>query len=185
MRETQSPPNGKDLAPWLAVLIAVVFFATAALLYPWDRDRPAAVEAAAGPDLALPVLVRTAPKPVLYHGSESCEDCHSKKDYKLLWKDWTKGGHKDLACEICHGPAGDHVLPDVDPRPKMPVSLDTLAKPHELCMRCHSGRQDAVARQIDCEKHLAEFQIKKEEVEEYEEARQCLGCHKPHRPVKD
>ena len=87
---------------------------------------------------------------------------------------------------MCHGPAGDHALPDADPRPAMPVNGELLAKPHVLCMGCHAqtpGREPTV-RQIDYEKHLAEWKVKKDELDEYEEGRQCLGCHPPHRPKK-
>ena len=186
-RETQSRPSGGGLTSSLAPLISIVFLGTAAVLW-WDPWGPAKLRPPNRPvdsDLTHPVLVRTGPTPILYYGSENCKGCHSKRKYKKLWNDWTKGGHKDVECEACHGPAGDHALGDMDPPPKMVVAAEMLAEPHVLCMGCHAkipGRE-ATIRQIDCDKHLADWKVNKGDPE-YEQALQCLSCHDPHRPVK-
>ncbi len=170
------------------LLIVAVFLGTAAVLWldPWDHVEPLSPNPPVKFDFSLPALVRVDPEPDLFYGSENCKGCHSKREYKKLWNDWTKGGHKDVECETCHGPAGDHALADVDPRPKMPVTLQMLAQPHVLCMGCHRKipERETTNRRIELEKHLAEFKVNKEEQEEFEKARQCLSCHPPHRPVK-
>lgn len=184
---TQSRPNGGFFMSTLAVLITMVFLATAVVLWcdPWGHAAPLPTIKSVDPERMHPVLVRTSPQRIHYYGSENCEDCHSKREYRKLWGDWTKGGHKDVECEACHGPAGDHALPDVEPRPKMLVTEQLLAKPQALCMGCHTKRpgREAPIRQIDLEKHLADWKVNKGDPE-YEQAAQCLSCHDPHRPVK-
>ncbi len=188
-RETESRPSGEGLGALLILLITIAFLGTAAALgwdtWAWkDSDRPSS-HRPVGADLPQHSLVRTAREPVVYCRSENCSECHSKREYRQLWNDWTKGGHKDVECEVCHGPAGDHGLSDVDPRPKMPITLEKLAKPRALCLGCHSeilGRQ-TTNLPIDPEKHLAEFKVNKED-NDYEQSRQCLSCHDAHRPVK-
>ena len=165
-------------------LITIVFLGTTVVLLwnPWGHTEPLPLYEPV--DLTQPVLVRADSEPA-YLGSENCKECHSKKKYKKLWRDWTKGGHKDVECEACHGPAGDHGLKDIDPRPKMTITSQMLARPHALCMGCHAetpGRQPTVS-QIECEKHLAEFKVDKSDPD-YEKSMQCLGCHNAHRPVK-
>ena len=187
-REMELRPNGRVLT---FSLIAVIFLGTASILW-WDplgHANPLPQDPPPAPDLTGPVLVRAERESTPYYGSENCKGCHSTKEYKKLWKDWTKGGHKDVECEACHGPAGDHALDDVEPRPKMVVTAEMLAEPHVLCMGCHAkipGRQTSISQieQIECEKHLAEFKVNKDDPD-YEKSRQCLSCHDPHRPVKD
>ncbi len=185
-RETQSQPSRRGLGLSLAMSIAIVFLAAAGALcwntWTWEPHSPSQPVA---PDLTHPVLVRAGHKSNLYHGSQNCKECHSKKKYKVLWKDWTKGGHKDVECEVCHGPGGDHARSEVEPPPKMIVTIEMLARPHVLCMGCHGktpGRKNSTF-QIEWEKHLAEFQVDKD-ASDYEKSRQCINCHDPHRPVK-
>ena len=182
--ETQSEPIGGVLASSLVLLIAIVFLATADVPW-WDQSSDAQPPPYQSANLAIMAPIRAGQTPVLYYGSENCKECHSKKKYKKLWKDWTKGGHKDVQCEACHGPAGDHALPDIEPRPKMLVTPEMLAEPRVLCMGCHGeipGRQ-TTNRPIDPEKHLAEFKVSQDDAD-YEKSRQCLSCHDAHRPVK-
>ena len=183
-REMEDEPSRRGLT---SSLVAVIFLGTALILW-WDplgHANPLPPKLPVDPDLTQPVLVRDNPNPVLYYGTDNCKGCHSKREYRKLWNDWTRGGHKDVECEACHGPAGDHGLRDVDPRPKMAVTSEMLAKPHVLCMGCHAetpGRQTSV-RQIECEKHLADFKVSKTDPD-YEQSRQCLSCHDAHWPVK-
>ena len=172
----------------LALLIAIVFLTTAATLA-WSSLSRCEQQTSYQPldyDFTVPAEVRAGQAPILYYGSENCKECHSKREYKKLWNDWTKGGHKDVECEACHGPAGDHAVLDVDPPPKMAVTAEMLAKPHVLCMGCHGetpGREISVC-QIDTDKHLADWKVNKDEPKQYAEGRQCIGCHDAHRPVK-
>ncbi len=190
MRETQSLPTRGGLGRSLALPVAIVFLVTAAALcrntWTWSHAEPLLPRRSVAPDLSHPVLVRAGRKSSLYFGSQNCKECHSKKEYKVLWKDWTKGGHKDVECEACHGPGGDHARGEVEPPPKMIVTKEMLARPHVLCMGCHGktpGRENCTS-QIEWEKHLAEFKVDKD-ASDYEESRQCLNCHDPHRPVKE
>ncbi len=169
-------------------VIAVIFLGTAVVFWldPLGEASPASPGRPAAPDLTQPVLVRDNPDPALYYGTENCKGCHSRREYKRLWNYWEGGGHKDVACEACHGPAGDHALDDVDPRPKMPVTSEMLARPYVLCMGCHTetpGRQTSL-RQIECEKHQADSNITKTHPD-YEESPQCLNCHDAHRPDRE
>ena len=187
MNEIESQPNKGRFNSSVPMLIAVAFLGTADVLAwdPWGHAKPLPAKTSSGPKLPPFALPRVHPKPISYYGSENCKACHSKREYRKLWNDWTKGGHKDVECETCHGPAGDHALRDVDPRPQMAITSEMLAQPHALCMGCHGkipGRKTTV-RQIECEKHLADFKVQKDDPD-YEKSRQCINCHDAHRPVK-
>ena len=185
--QTRFGPSGEDFTSSRVLCITITFLVTAVVLW-WDplgRAEPLTPYRPAHSESTLPALTRARRESILYYGSENCKGCHSKREYKKLWNDWTKGGHKDVECEACHGPAGDHALKDVDSRPKTVVAGEMLARPHVLCMGCHAelpGRQTTV-RQIEAEKHLADFQVNKGDPE-YEVSLQCLSCHDAHRPVK-
>ena len=103
-RETKSRPSEWALA---SSLMTIAFLGTAVVLWwdPWGHGKPLSSYRPIDPILTLPVLARARPESILYYGSENCKECHSKREYKKLWNNWTKGGHKDVACETCHGPA--------------------------------------------------------------------------------
>ena len=70
-------------------------------------------------------ITETAALPVHYAGHPVCESCHTDVlDVK------SKGVHKGVACESCHGPLAAHAD---DPAAVTPAKLDTRV----LCARCH------------------------------------------------
>jgi len=104
-------------------------------------------------------ITEAAALPVSYAGHQVCEDCHSDvKDIK------SKGVHKDVACESCHGPLAAHAS---DPASVTPAKLDTAT----LCARCH---QENIAKpkgfpQVNAAEHSG--------------GAACNSCHQPHSPA--
>jgi hypothetical protein len=120
--------------------------------------------------------------PIKYTGAESCKKCHEDKiNTKSL------GFHKGLECELCHGPAYNHVTyadtiggkPLVDSL-KLPKTADRA-----FCSVCHMINKarikmkndtinQSVIHQIDIKKHNLLDDNKKELA--------CIECHNPHDP---
>ena len=104
-------------------------------------------------------ITEVAALPVNYAGHQVCEDCHSDlKDLK------SKGVHKGVACESCHGPLSAHAS---DPGSVTPAKLDTAV----LCARCH---QENIAKpkgfpQVNAAEHSG--------------GAACNTCHQPHSPA--
>src|ERR1039458_6546204 len=72
-------------------------------------------------------MSEVAAPPVSYAGHQVCEGCHTDVlDVK------SKGVHKGVACEACHGPQAKHAD---DPASVQPEKLDTAV----LCVRCHEA----------------------------------------------
>ena len=115
-----------------------------------------------------------SPSPVPDEASARCAACHA--DHHRYW---SKGGHASVACEACHGPAGDHVLEEIEERPSM------LLAGNEQCMSCHGRRADRTddpLRTIESlEKHIRDIEehhvIK---VKQARERKKCVFCHDPH-----
>lgn len=97
--------------------------------------------------------------PISYAGHQVCEGCHTEEaDLK------SKGVHKGVACESCHGPQEKHAD---DPATVQPAKLDTTS----LCPRCH---QASIAKpkafpQVDAPDHSG--------------GAACNTCHQPHSPA--
>ena len=107
---------------------------------------------------ALTELGPDGPSPV-YAGKKTCESegCHSDEFQKL-----SKGEHKVLSCEVCHGPGGAHAEnPDIH---KMTI----LTFSH--CVRCHEADPSRPKwhKQIDLKTHYP--------------GDVCTECHVPHEP---
>ena len=94
-----------------------------------------------------------------YAGHKACFDCHQDvEDAKVL------DVHKEIRCEICHGPGQKHVLS---------AEAADINKPggREFCGSCHSrnpARNPEVIHQVDLEEHNKE--------------KNCIECHNPHQP---
>lgn len=104
-------------------------------------------------------LEEIAAKPLVYAGHQACEDCHS--DVVELK---SKGKHKTVNCESCHGPLETHVE---DPASVQPVKLETMS----LCPRCHTANaaKPKTFPQVSPEDHSGGVA--------------CDTCHKPHSPA--
>jgi uncharacterized CHY-type Zn-finger protein len=97
--------------------------------------------------------------PISYAGHQVCEGCHTDvADMK------SKGVHKGVACESCHGPLAKHAE---DPASVQPVKLDTA----KLCVRCHEANLAKPKNfpQVSSEDHSG--------------GAPCDSCHKPHSPA--
>lgn len=117
--------------------------------------------------------------PVTYRGGEVCEKCHEKQ-----WKTWSKGSHKTVQCENCHGPGRDHALSDVDPRPKIYGTKEVMSRPNDLCLSCHArvpGRGKDFPQQDSLLEHLEEMDISRDDPD-FDDSRYCVQCHEGHDP---
>ncbi len=98
-------------------------------------------------------------QPGRYQGAAAgCGDCHLQGEALGV------SAHAAIACENCHGPAGNH--------PDDPPAL-TLDRSRELCLRCHarlpypsSGR--SLIPGIEPDRHNPGMA--------------CIECHDPHQP---
>jgi uncharacterized CHY-type Zn-finger protein len=100
-----------------------------------------------------------AARPVSYAGHQVCEGCHVEVlDVK------SKGVHKGVACESCHGPLAKHAD---DPASIQPAKLDTA----RLCVRCH---EENLAKP----KNFPQIASK-----EHSGGASCDSCHRPHSPA--
>lgn len=94
-----------------------------------------------------------------YAGRQACTECHddivSKKAASY---------HKNVACEVCHGPARDHTLAPDEHVPPAP-------RDRSYCILCHSYNPSRPTGfpQIDPVAHNA--------------MQACIACHDPHDPV--
>ena len=97
--------------------------------------------------------------PIAYASHQVCEACHTDiHDLK------SKGVHKGVACESCHGPLAVHAN---DPVSTIPPKLDTMV----LCPRCHMAN-------IAKPKNFPQV-----DVAEHSNGSACNACHQPHNPA--
>ena len=102
-------------------------------------------------------LVEVASAKPGYAGRKACEECHTEECDKL-----SKGDHKILACEACHGAGADHAQnPDMH-------KASVLTFSH--CVRCHEVdlARPKWHKQINPKTHYA--------------GQVCSECHVPHQP---
>jgi hypothetical protein len=104
-----------------------------------------------------------------------CSVCHASH-YSL----WSDGGHRQVSCTYCHGPAGDHVRADIDPRPEM-----QLRSRPDLCIQCHGRLKSfggmAVPTVKDFEAHVNAVSEKHSVPIDIERTGgKCTFCHDPH-----
>jgi len=102
-------------------------------------------------------LVEIASSEPVYAGKPACEECHAD-EYEML----SQAEHKNLSCEVCHGPGQSHVdNPDVHEMKILTFSY---------CIRCHEAdpARPVEHKQIDPRDHY--------------EGDACTECHVPHQP---
>ena len=149
-------PRFKDVEHLLrlAAVFAIgllLFVGLRAALVPEDfgkygHYRPAAVDAASA-------------RPVVHAGQAACLECHTDVgDVR------SKGLHRVVSCESCHGPHAKHVA---DPEVKAHKPDD-----RETCVRCHAANTGKPKwfRTVTIADHAA--------------GESCISCHKPHRPCE-
>ena len=103
-------------------------------------------------------LEEIASRQPTFAGRKACDECHSDIVQTL-----SKGEHKLISCESCHGPALAHAdNPDL--------------KTHHLadseCLRCHESdpARPKFLKQITLKDHYR--------------GERCIGCHVPHHPTE-
>jgi uncharacterized CHY-type Zn-finger protein len=100
-----------------------------------------------------------AARPISYAGHQVCESCHAD-----VLEVKSKGVHKGVACEACHGPLAKHAD---DPASVQPAKLDTAV----LCVRCHEAN---LARPTNFPQVVSA---------EHSGGAACKTCHQPHSPA--
>ncbi len=104
-------------------------------------------------------IAEIAALPISYAGHQVCEGCHTDVlDVK------SKGVHKGVACESCHGPLAKHAD---DPASVQPAKLDTA----KLCVRCHEAN---IAKPKNFPQVVSA---------EHSGGAPCETCHQPHSPA--
>jgi hypothetical protein len=93
-----------------------------------------------------------------YAGHQECTLCHSSIAETRL-----ASNHRGVRCEVCHGPAADHVAAPLDVQPPAP-------RERGLCVLCHAYNPSRPTGfpQIDPVAHNPLLP--------------CMGCHEPHAP---
>lgn len=97
-------------------------------------------------------------QPKKYAGHQECTLCHRPIAEQRL-----ESNHRGVACEVCHGPAADHVTSPMDVKPPAP-------RDREFCVLCHAYNPSRPTGfpQIDPVTHNV--------------LQPCVTCHDPHAP---
>ena len=98
-------------------------------------------------------------KPVRFAGSTTCQGCHEDEFVKK-----SKGFHKNLSCEGCHGPAVKHAEDPGEVKPFAP-------RDRKFCPVCHA---------YDASRPTGFPQINPTA---HNPLKPCIACHNPHDPV--
>ena len=96
---------------------------------------------------------------VKYAGSEVCADCHAEI-YDLKVKSY----HKNVACEVCHGPAEAHAQDPAESKPEIPHDRSQCTICHNYNPARHTGFPQIIASQHNPGKF-------------------CTHCHQAHNPT--
>ncbi len=93
-----------------------------------------------------------------YAGREECTLCHS--DVEALR---AASNHQTVSCEVCHGPAANHVAAPMEARP-------VIIRARENCLLCHGYNPSRPTGfpQVEPVAHNAPAE--------------CVTCHSPHAP---
>jgi hypothetical protein len=104
-------------------------------------------------------VAREMAKPVAFAGSTACGDCHDEVVVKK-----SKGYHRNLACEGCHGPAAKHADDPSAVKPAAP-------RDQKFCPVCHTydAARPTGFPQINPTAHNP--------------LKPCITCHNAHDPV--
>ena len=102
---------------------------------------------------------RELARPVNFAGVATCKECH-EEEVEIK----SKGYHRGLACETCHGPSAKHAGSPMDVKPFAP-------RDRKFCPVCHAydSARPTGFPQINPTLHNP--------------LKPCITCHKPHDPV--
>lgn len=151
MKKIKRLPEQVKRLSVLLIILMVVFIWVQSNLVPDDFGKLGHYRTSA--------LTEMAKKEVSYAGEEVCMGCH---DGVAEIKEG--GNHKNLNCEVCHGPSAQHANNPFEYTPKAP-------RKRELCPACHEylpSRPTGFPQIISAShNHL----------------KACITCHDPHEPV--
>jgi hypothetical protein len=101
-------------------------------------------------------LAEATARPLTYAGRSACSDCHSDELAKLR-----TDSHRQLSCEVCHGPGQAHVEN---------IDIDMQKLHYSHCIRCHEYNPSRPKnhKQIVAREHYT--------------GSKCTECHVPHAP---
>ena len=135
----------------IAVVVIVSFFGMRAYFVPESFGKYGHYRAD-----AVDVVAKL---PIHYAGAKVCAECHDEED-----RIKSQGFHKNVSCEVCHGPGAGHVE---DPGTIKP----TAPRERGLCPLCHnySPSRPTGFPQVVTAQHNP--------------GKPCMTCHKPHDPV--
>lgn len=135
----------------IAIAVVVSFFGMRALFVPESFGRYGHYRADA--------IDTVAKLPIHYAGAKICAECHDEEE-----KVKSRGFHRNVSCEVCHGPGAGHVE---DPGTIKP----TAPRERGLCPLCHnySPSRPTGFPQVVTAQHNP--------------GKPCMTCHKPHDPV--
>lgn len=97
--------------------------------------------------------------PASYAGYQACVDCHDD-----IYTAKQASFHKGLSCEVCHGPAAQHIEDPENIKPTKPHGRD-------FCILCHGYN---MSRPSGFPQILPNT---------HNPGKACLGCHNPHAPT--
>jgi hypothetical protein len=97
--------------------------------------------------------------PMHYAGHDVCTMCHAQ-----VAQTKAASFHRGVACEVCHGPASDHLANPMQVKPPAP-------RDRSFCPRCHAfdAARPSGFPQIDTTQHNPGIP--------------CFMCHRPHDPT--
>ncbi len=134
----------------LVILLGILFLVIRPLLIPPDFGQYGHFRGSAVDDII--------DQKIKFAGREACNECHD--DISLAK---SEGFHKNLSCEICHGPAADHVEAPDEVLPPAP-------RERGYCPICHEYNPSRPTGfpQIRSASHNP--------------SDPCISCHDPHVP---
>lgn len=144
------PEQVKRLSVLLVILV-IVFIVVRSTLIPNDFGKIGHYRASAVQNIANNELH--------YTGQEVCVDCH---DDIVAIK--TKGYHKNLSCEVCHGPSIKHTESPDEFKPQ-------IQRNRSFCPTCHEylpSRPTGFPQIVSASHNPRKI---------------CVSCHNPHNPV--
>jgi DnaJ-class molecular chaperone len=130
----------------LALVVLVRFFVIPASYFSRELHEAATVR-------------RETVKPISFAGAATCAECHEEEADRK-----SKGYHRGLACETCHGPSAKHAEEPTEVKPFAP-------RERKFCPLCHAydSARPTGFPQINPIAHNP--------------LRPCITCHDPHDPV--
>ncbi|MDM8516065.1 hypothetical protein QUF76_07695 [Desulfobacterales bacterium HSG16] len=117
-------------------------------------------------------IIEEADREIRHWTNASCSSCHAHEANRH-----SKGNHKTISCEFCHGTYADHIA-DGKKVKTLPVMTGDEIK--TLCLRCHNkaieARPEDVIKTVAMPDHLKKQNVK--------ETHTCNQCHYVHAPLE-